>query len=108
MLMPGHKEKFPCGCEARLGMESISLVRCSPHAAAGRQTRKQTVTANLIHAVRDFVSFGRCRQKNQSERNMAADKFAALAEQYEPLLERLGVAPSQMSEVDFEQHVKGL
>ena len=65
-------------------------------------------TAPLLQALRDFVSFGQCRQGNQSERNMAAGQFAALAEQYKPLLERLGVAPSQMSEVDFEQHVKGL
>lgn len=107
MLMPGHRQTFPCGCEARLGMESISLVRCAPH-AAGRPSRKRDITASLIHALRDFVSYGQCRQKNQSERNMLADQFAALAERYKPLLERLGVAPSQMSQVDFEEKIDGL
>lgn len=64
-------------------------------------------TVKLLGALRDFVSYGRCRQKNQWERNMLAERFAVLAEQYEPLLAKYGVSPGQMSEVDFEDVVRG-
>lgn len=57
----------------------------------------------LLAAVREFVSYGKCRQSNRVERDMLARRFAQLAEQYDPLLTRLGVSPRDLAQVDFDE-----
>jgi len=73
--------------ESIVGEESMRLFKAAPE---------------LLSALRDFVSYGSCRMANQSERNMAADKFKELAIKYNPILDSLGVSPFQMSQVDFD------
>lgn len=57
----------------------------------------------LLKALREFVSYGMCRQANQRERDMLAKRFAQLAEQHKPLLTSRGIDPSQMSDVEFDE-----
>lgn len=61
------------------------------------------IDREFLVAVREFVSYGICRQGNQKERDMLARRFAELAEKYEPLLSSRGMAPSQMSQVEFDE-----
>jgi hypothetical protein len=75
--------------------ETISEVKANAHLIAA--------APELLAAVREFVSYGRCRQANTAERKMLAEHFAQLAKQYSPLLERFGVAPHQISQVDFDE-----
>lgn len=56
----------------------------------------------LLAAVREFVSYSMCRQANTAERKMLAEQFALLGEKYGPILEHLGLSPSQVSQVKFE------
>lgn len=64
---------------------------------------KKDINTELLIAVREFVSYGQCRQANAAERKMLAERFAELASKYEPLLARLGASPREISQVDFEE-----
>ncbi len=73
-----------------------------PTDRAKANARLLAAAPELLAALRDFVSYGQCRIANQAERDMSAREFAALASAHEGLLERLGVSPSQMSQVEFD------
>lgn len=64
---------------------------------------KKDINTELLVAVREFVSYGMCRQANADERKMLAGRFAELSKKYEPLLARLGVSPREMAQVEFDE-----
>lgn len=64
---------------------------------------KQNINTELLVALREFVSYGMCRQANAAERKMLSERFAELAKKHDPLLARLGVSPREMAQVDFDE-----
>lgn len=51
--MPGTKQRFTCGCEARVGIETISLIRCQTHEAASELLEAGAALVGLWDAAKD-------------------------------------------------------
>ena len=69
------------------------------------QRAAEASASELLAALREFVTYGMCRQANTAERKMLAEHYARLADKHNPLLERLGVSPCQISQVEFDEMI---